>query len=324
MGAPIRNARALGSPISTPIFPRASFPGKYPDLSAGKRPRRAFWILSDLGLDSDPDFSFGDPPECDAILVAGNVRASLEASLRWLAEAFDGLQGSRPVFIVPGNVEYRSRIPFEEALAEGRELAGALGFHLLSDDAVRFGPADGSGTVVIGATLWTDWCLRPPAEVSSARVRARTAWEDAGEIPAGPDRYMTPLDSLAHHARSRAFIEDALTSVVIQSLGLGVGVNACIDCAKPGDVAVVLTCHSPTPLSLPADWDGWRDGGCLAASRASEAALAMTAWGAPVLWAHGNVPRAVDHRLGRTRVVANPRIGDCGYADFDPALVVSV
>ena len=42
----------------------------------------------------------------------------------------------------------------------------------------------------------------------------------------------------------------------------------------------------------------------------------------PPLWIHGNVPRGVDHRLGKTRVVANPRVGERGYAGFDPALVV--
>lgn len=290
-----------------------------------RRSRRAFWILSDLRLDLDPDYALPDPPpDYDAVLVAGNVAAGLPASLRGLAAALGGRQGGKPVFIVPGSVEYRSDIPLVEALARGRDVAAELGFVLLSDDAARFGPPDGDGTVVIGATLWTDWALGASREIPSARTLARTAWEEARFVLLRRGRPLTPLDALAMHARSRAYIEDALTSVIIQSLDLGAGPNACINCVLPGDVAVVLTCHAPTPRSLPADWEGWDAAPWVAASRASEAAAAMEAWGAPRLWVHGYVPRAADHVIGRTRVVANPRVGERGYDAFDPALVVTV
>ncbi|MET3414009.1 metallophosphoesterase [Methylobacterium sp. 1030] len=289
----------------------------------GIRPgRRAFWIFSDLRLDENPGYVLPEAPDCDAILVAGNIGAGLCESLRRLAAALGGRQAGRPVFVVPGNVEYRSATPLVQALTRGRELADRLGFHLLSDAAARFGPPEGNGTVVIGATFWTDWRLGASPELPSARVMARTAGEDGKSIQLRRGRALTPLDSLAMHARSRAFIEDALTSAMIQSTGFAAGVNACIDCARKDDVAVVLTCHAPSPRSLPDDWEGWYEDGWVAASRASEAEGAMEAWGAPRLWVHGNVPRAVDRRIGRTRVVANPRVGERGYAGFDPALVV--
>lgn len=330
MNAPVR---VRGTPDPVPRAERSRHPaGERDRVAKGTSParrrgnarphRRAFWILSDLRLDAGPGYVMPDPPDCDAVLVAGNVGMGLGESLTRLAAMLDGRHAGRPVFMVPGNVEYRSEAPLVEALARGREIADRLGFHLLSDDAVRFGPADGDGTVVIGATLWTDWRLNASPEGSGARVAARTACEDAGKIPLRRGRALTPLDSLAMHARSRAFIEDALTSAMIQSLGLPPGPNACIDCARTGDVSVVLTCHAPTPLSLPDDWEGWHGEGWVAASRASEAEAAMLAWGAPRLWVHGNVPRAVDRRIGRTRVVANPRVGERGYAGFDPALVV--
>lgn len=54
---------------------------------------------------------------------------------------------------------------------------------------------------------------------------------------------------------------------------------------------------------------------------------AMAAWGAPSLWVHGNVPAAADHRVAKTRVVANPRTGGRDHAmaahAFDPTLVVT-
>ncbi|MEE7505153.1 metallophosphoesterase [Methylobacterium mesophilicum] len=328
MNAPVR-VRQTPAPLPEPrryvgaeptparVEPSRSRPGV-----AARASRRAFWILSDLRLDEDPGYALPDPPDCDAVLVAGNVGAGLCESLDRLAAALGGRQAGRPVFVVPGNVEYRSATPLVEALARGRELADRLGFHLLSDAAARFGPPDGDGTVVIGATFWTDWRLGASPERPSARVMARTAGEDGKTIRLRRGRALTPLDSLAMHARSRAYIEDALTSAMIQSLGLAAGTNACLDCVRKGDVAVVLTCHSPSPRSLPDDWEGWHEDGWVAASRASEAEAAMEAWGAPRLWVHGNVPRAVDCRIGRTRVVANPRVGERGYAGFDPALVI--
>jgi len=325
----VRVERLCDQSRSTQPRVDARAPGGAPAAGA-RRPasgdrtrRRAFWVLSDLRLDGVPGYALPDPPDCDAVLVAGNVGEGLCEALTRLSEALAGRQGDRPVFLVPGNVEYRSSTPFAEALARGRDLADSLGFHLLSDDAVRFGPPHGDGTVVIGATLWTDWRLRAAPPGPSARVAARTAWDEAGRIPVGRDGMLSPLDALAMHARSRAFIEDALTSVAIRSLGLAAGPNACIDCARPGDVPVVLTCHAPTPRSLPEDWEGWHAEAWVAASRASDASAATEAWGAPRLWVHGNVPRGVDHRVGRTRVVANPRIGEPGYGGFDPALVVT-
>lgn len=291
-------------------------------------PHPAFWVLSDLRVDLRPDLALPEPlPAFDAMLVAGNVGPGLSASLTWLARALDGRQGRRPVCVVPGNVEYRSGTPMAEALARGRELAADLGLVLLSDDAFRFGPAHGDGTVVVGATLWTDWQLGASSGRPPARVAARTAWEEAGRIELRRGRPLTPLDTLAMHARSRAFIEDALTSAAIGSLGLPPGPNACVDTALPGDAAVVVTCHAPTPRSLPVDWEGWHADPWLPASLASEAAAAMAAWGAPSLWVHGNVPAAADHRVAKTRVVANPRTGGRDHAmaahAFDPTLVVT-
>ncbi|MGU3340778.1 metallophosphoesterase [Methylobacterium mesophilicum] len=286
------------------------------------RTRRAFWILSDLRLDKDTGFVLPDPPDCDAVLVAGNVAPDLCGALDGLSRALAGRQGARPVFVVPGNVEYRSPTPRRAALARARELAESLGLHLLSDDAVRFGPSHGDGTVVIGATFWTDWQLHASGRPSYARIAARTAWDDAGRA-GGTGVALDPLDTLALHVRSRAYIEDALTSVAIRTLGLRSGPNARIDCVRSGDVPVVLTCHAPTPRSLPPDWEGWHAEDYVAASMASDASAAMEAWGAPPLWVHGNVPRGVDHRVGRTRVVANPRVGEPGYAAFDPTFVIA-
>ncbi|WP_238296802.1 hypothetical protein [Methylobacterium soli] len=265
------------------------------------------WILSDLRVDLDPAFALPDPlPSFDAILVAGGIAAGLDASLRWLAAALDGRQGHRPVIFVPGNIEFWSDIPLVEALARGRALASELGLHLLSDDAFRFEASDGSGVFVVGATMWTDWALEGPFQGKLARVHARHGWPDGERIMLRRDRLLSPLDVLAAHARSRAYVEDALATIRYQALGYASPPKAPVTGVRRGDRAIVLTCHGPSRHSLPPDWPGWFQDGWVAASLASDLEDVMDAWGAPGLWVHGNVPKAVDYVIGRTRVVANP------------------
>lgn len=279
------------------------------------------WILSDLRLDEDPAFVLPNPlPEFDVLLVAGGLACGLEASLTRLARALDGRQGTRPVVMVPGALEFQSELPLVEALARGRERAGSLGIRLLSDDTIRIEGRDGRGIHVVGATLWTSWALLGPFQGRLARVGARHGWPDGDRILLRRGRPFTPLDALAVHARSRAYIEDALTGIVHQAMGCPSPPRALVADVRRGDRAVVLTCHAPSRHSLPYDWAGWLQDDWVAASLASDLEDVLQSWGAPTLWVHGNVPRPVDHVIDRTRVVANPR-GDPG-SGFDAALVV--
>lgn len=283
-------------------------------------PPLRLWVLSDLRTDLDPNFALPDPlPDFDAMLVAGGVRPGLDRSLLWLAEALGARRGTRPVFLVPGNVEYWSDVPLVEALARGRRLAAELGIHLLSDDAVRIGPRDGAGLHVVGATLWTDWSIDGRHGGRLARVRARRGWPDAGRITLRRNRSWSPLDSLGAHARSRAYVEDVLTAIAHQSLGCPPPSDSLVRDVQPGDRAVVLTCHGPSRHSLPDDWPGWLLDDWVPASLVSDLEETMHDWGAPPLWVHGGVPRSVRYRIGRTQVVANPGRADSG---FDPRMVV--
>ena len=169
------------------------------------------WVLSDLRIGADSDFALPNPlPDFDLLLVAGGIAPGLDTSLTWLARALDGRHGSRPVVMVPGSLEFRSEVPLVEALAQGRELAGTYGISLLSDESIRLEAADGGGVHVVGATLWTDWALHGPFQGRLARVGARHDWPDGKGISLRRGRPLTPLDALAVHARSRAYIEDAL------------------------------------------------------------------------------------------------------------------
>lgn len=289
---------------------------------AASKPTR-IWILSDLRIDLDPTFMLPDPlPEFDALLIAGGLGLGLDTSLRWLAGALAGRQGRRPVILVPGNVEFWSDVPMVEALARGRLLAAELGIQLLSDDTVRIGPPDGPGLQVVGATLWTDWSLDGHFGGRLARVAARTVWPDGRHITLRRDRPWSPLDALGVHARSRAYVEDALTGIAHQALGCPAPFGALVEGVGTGDRAVVLTCHGPSRHSIADDWPGWNLDDWVPASLVSSLEEIMQGWGAPVLWVHGNVPGPVSYWIERTRIVANPCRGDAPVVGFDPGLVI--
>lgn len=284
------------------------------------------WILSDLAVGRDDDgFVLPDPlPRFDAMLVAGNVADDLAASLEWLAAALNDRLRGRPVILVPGTRDYRSELPPSETLRRAREKGSGLGIVVLADEAIRLPDGRGAAVHVIGATLWTDWSLNGAVHGQATRGYARHGWTGARGILAEDGRPWGPHDAAGAHARSRAFIEDALGNAVCQRLGFGTSPTALVSGVGPGDRVVVMTHHAPSPFSLPPDWEGWCGDPWLAASYATDLEDVMDAWGAPALWVHGCVPAAVDFRLGKTRVVANPRPRDDRGQAFDPAFVVEV
>jgi hypothetical protein len=91
---------------------------------------------------------------------------------------------------------------------------------------------------------------------------------------------------------------------------------------------VVVSHHAPHPLSVSPDafvGPGRVLGDLLPASYASDLS-ALIERASPELWMHGAVPEPVDYRVGRTRVLANPRWSEMErhVGKFDPSLVVEV
>lgn len=270
------------------------------------------WILSDLHVDACP-WTPPPGPRVDIAIVAGDVADGLcRRSIPWLAEHV--VPRARAVVYVPGNHDFwRGRLPDE--LARGREAAEATGITLL--DSGQAYVVD--GVEITGATLWTDYAI------GGADHRA-LAMRVAGDRQVGMrdhrriqtrDRLGTPAPfrppaALALHRQHRERIERCL--------------------AEPWDgPRIVVTHHAPHPRSLlhgearePID-----------AAYASDLSAVMEGEHAPDLWIHGHVHRAVDYRIGRTRVIANARGHDTSFRRrdgtwivelenpaFDPALVL--
>ena len=314
--------RALGRDAVPAPEPRGAAPPR--------PPRYRLWVMSDLVVDRHP-LTLPDPlPDFDALVVAGDVSDDLRASVAWLAQSLDGRQGSRPVVMVPGNREFWGGRDGDGdiagILARGRELASRAGIALLSDDGLRVDDGRGTGLYLLGATLWTDWALHGSRRATLARGHARHHLGDCRRIRrAGALPYL-PHDAGGAHARSRAFIEDALGSVVAQATGFRPSPVALVQDARPGDRAVVVTHHAPSARTLPPEVlpelaDEW-----VGASLASDLEGLMSGWGAPTLWIHGSVPGPVDVTVGPTRIVSNPRISGwaCGRPPFDPTFIVEV
>ncbi len=286
-----------------------------------------FWIMSDLHVDDGrlPPFTLPDQlPDCDAVLIAGGIASDLEASLRWIDRNLRSRCRDRPIIMVSGNDEYWNGRPMAETLARGRELARSIGITLLSDETASLVDRHGRSVHVVGATLWTDWGLNGADRATVARAFARGAWPDCQRIVLAHQRPWAPHVAAGAHARSRAYVEDVLASIVCQEHGFRSSPTSLITGVRPGDRAVVLTHHAPSRRSLPDDWLGW----CsterwLPTAHASNLEPVMLSWGAPALWVHGHVAAAADYRVGKTRVLSNPR--STGHTDaFNPGLVAEV
>jgi hypothetical protein len=278
------------------------------------------WALSDLHQEFVRDDEYGSHPlaafdpalrapgEFDVVAVAGDVDVPLTQSLRWLASRFPGVD----VLYTPGNHDFFNekdhprQYTMAEQMAEGRELAAQLGIHLLMNDTIEL-----AGTRFVGATLWTDFMSVGPGsfvnKVNEAAGRYgmndyRRIKRESTSVP-GRRKRLRPIDTIAEHRKSRAYIEQIL--------------------AEPfSGPSMVMTHHAPHPLSL---WDRYSD---LNFCYASNLGLLLESDIAPDAWLHGHIHKRLDYEVGRTHVYSNPR----GYQfvekdrdnGFDPALVIEL
>lgn len=268
-------------------------------------------VLSDLHLEVAP-LDLPDPGPFDVAVLAGDIAHPGTRVPAWV-QASPVLQRARAVLWVPGNHEYYdAEIGAQHAAM--RAAAAAVrtpALHLLDGtaavvvDGVRF----------VGCTLWTDFALRidspdgPRADRARAVDVARRSMVDYRAIQRlggdGVRRRLQPEDTLALHAEQSAWLLQQLQQPF----------------AGP---TVVVTHHGPHRGSLApryaADW--------ISAAYLSELPAAF--FDVAALWIHGHTHTSQDHRVGRCRVLCNPR----GWQPkgwprpenplFDPALVVEL
>jgi hypothetical protein len=113
-------------------------------------------LLSDLHLESHPDYHARPAPGADLTVLAGDIGSYQRGSR--LPGADFGLERFSPrahwpvpVLYVPGNHEY-DNLDFDETHARLRETCERLGIAWLEREAVQLG-----GVRFIGTTLWSDF-----------------------------------------------------------------------------------------------------------------------------------------------------------------------
>ena len=226
-------------------------------------------------------------------MVAGGVTPGLVDAVAWLGLH---LRPHMPVIFVPGPHDYYGTVlPIERVRA--RRAAAFADVHLL--DGAECGI---TGVRFVGCTLWSDFLL-----LGEERRRAAmhaTLFESRWWIMTGPNlRWrLRPEAAADMHAWDLAGLERRLAR------------------PHPGPT-VVVTHHAPSALSLPPSARNDAASGAIASDLS-----ALIGRASPDLWVHGAVPEPVDYRLGRTRILANPRrSGTERFSGaFDPALVVEV
>lgn len=252
-------------------------------------------VFSDLHLEFAP---FSPPAiDADAIVLAGDIGEGLDG-LDWAREQFPNDE----ILYVAGNHEfYGERLP--DAISALAMRAKVLGIRFLENDATVIG-----GVRFLGATLWTDYAIyaSTEAEVGIAMFKARRRMNDYRHIRFGVKRKkgrdrVLPGQLLNMHRESRAWLAAQLATPF------------------PGRT-VVITHHAPDRRSVPPEFQEDPLTPCYA-SRIPELGCA------PIdLWIHGHIHDSMDYKIGRTRVLANPR----GYKPphdnpgFDPQLVVEL
>ncbi|EJE54411.1 putative phosphohydrolase [Acidovorax sp. CF316] len=247
-------------------------------------------ILSDLHVEFSPFVP--DPAAtaaADVVVLAGDIHIGSQAA-RWARKTF----ADKPVVLVAGNHEFYDG-HWQRTLDDIREMALREQVHFLEKDAVVIG-----GMQFLGTTLWTDFEYFGAATVPRAMAEAQRYMADYMCI-----RGCTPEATLERHRASRAWLEAELAKP-----------------ASPGD-RVVVSHHYPRKRSTAPQY---QNDLCTAAFGSELPAELLDQAG---LWIHGHTHSSFQYRVGRCRVVCNPRgyptgwlAGEYENREFNPRLLV--
>lgn len=249
-------------------------------------------LLSDLHLSVHP--MPAPRTDADVVVVAGDLSRP-QRSIEW-ASQFD-----RPTLFVAGNHEFYGS-DLVTTVAQLREHAKGTRVHVLECDEWQF-----EGVRFLGCTLWSDYRLiSDPAQRELGLQQAVSMVHDFSRITVAPGRpeLFTPAVSQGLFDRSVEWLE-----------------------AKFGEAhtgpTVVVTHFAPSRGSIHPRFEGSPLNACFV----SDLEDRILRW-QPQFWLHGHVHDSFDYRVGRTRVVANPR----GYArngvvensHFNPSMLIEV
>jgi predicted phosphodiesterase len=181
-----------------------------------------------------------------------------------------------PVLYLAGNHEfYRHR--WESARDELRRAAAGTAVRFLDNDVIELG-----GVRFLGSTLWSDY--RVPGQTEAAAMQAAEGFVlDHRRIMTGSGPFRA-AQARAEHLRCRQWLGHELAG------------------GRRGPT-VVITHHAPHPGSIHPRFAGNIINGAFVSDLTDLVEQAD-------VWLHGHVHDSFDYRVGRCRVLTNPR----GYA----------
>jgi predicted phosphodiesterase len=218
-------------------------------------------------------------PDADALVLAGDIHEGTAA-----VELYKGYP--IPVVYVHGNHEpMHHRYP--ALIDELNQRSHGTSVRFLQNDETVV-----SGTRFLGACLWTDYMLFP-LRFSDSLEHARHVVTDYKLIRKSVDRPFHPEDAIAHQRETLLWLRERLD-------------------APFAGKTVVVTHHLPSARSIE---PRHREHKLVPAYASNLELLVQRA----DMWIHGHVHWSVDYRVGKCRVICNPR-GRPGRNRIDPAI----
>jgi predicted phosphodiesterase len=255
-------------------------------------------LLSDLHLETDPGFQPEPSPSADALILAGDIGSYQRGSaLLDLGNPDFGLARFSPlpqyagwpvpVIYVPGNHEYDA-LDFDAAHARLRATCERLGITWLERETLVW-----RGVRFVGTTLWSDFDALAPRGPTASLTAQLAAREKAFRAA---NHY---LRVAATRRGGGLFLGEQMR---VQALVCQDWLRAAL--AQPFDGPTVVVTHFAPSLRSQDPRYG-ETPGTAGFCNALDDLLPQAD-----LWLHGHLHCALDYRVGRCRVVANP----LGYA----------
>ena len=288
-------------------------------------------LLSDLHLETQPDFVPTPAPGADVLVLAGDIGSYQPGSaLPALGDRDFGLARFSPrhgwpvpVLFVPGNHEYDG-LDFDEAHARLRETCERLGITWLEREVVQVG-----GVRFVGTTLWSDFdALGPLAG------RMPQAPPPAHAVPSGYTLQLAAREkafrAANHYLRKTGTVrggqpwlaEAVREQALLCQRWLADALSPAPHASAPPPAThrtVVVTHFAPSLRS--ADPRYGLTPGTAGFCNALDDWLARAQ-----LWLHGHLHCPIDYTHRGCRVVANP-LGYAGKGEqlrFEPTLTLEV
>ena len=226
----------------------------------------------------------------DVVVLAGDIHVK-NRGLQWIFKQ----NFEVPVLYVLGNHEfYREQFP--GLIDQLKVEAEGTNVRVLENDSVEIG-----GYRFFGCTFWSDMELLDDQHTSS--MAAADFMNDYKLISLSKtNRLLSPEDTKAWHAKS---------------------VRKLTEFFKAGETerSIVVTHHAPSIKSIVARYRVYPVSAAFASNMED-----FIRDHQPPLWIHGHTHESFDYRIGKTRIVCNPR----GYAstaenkEFRPDFTVGV